>query len=338
MRKHAGSVNSLGSVDLDVDPRSGGELALGRLEARWGALPATVESRTGGGGRHLWFAVSETLPSAVLTPGLELKAERGMAIAPPSLHVSGERYAWSPGRDPDEAALAAVPAWLAALAHGDPQARARHPLAEPPVRTPVERRAFAEAWSRAGVTLEPGDHYYLCPFHPDSHPSLHVDAEGCRWFCFGCRRGGGLARLRRLLGEVAPPTERGRLTGTVGEPRPLTLEGADEVQVVGEADHQDVLLALSGGRRRYGGVDLTAVAELRPDDGSAIASPAVAVLVDGRHVGDLAVDDARRLLPAIEAARHAHGAATCRARIRGGWDRGGDAVGRFGVVLLLPGV
>jgi DNA primase len=47
--------------------------------------------------------------------------------------------------------------------------------------------------------LEPGDQHYRCPFHPDQEPSLHIDAEGCRWFCFGCRRGGGLSRLRELV-------------------------------------------------------------------------------------------------------------------------------------------
>jgi hypothetical protein len=38
----------------------------------------------------------------------------------------------------------------------------------------------------------------------------------------------------------------------------------------------------------------------------------------------------------VEEARDACGIATCRASIRGGWDRGGGDVGLFGVVLFLP--
>jgi len=84
-------------------------LALADLEERWGALPATLEVRTGGHGRHLWFACDEELPSAVLAPGLELKAERSVITAPPSVHATGRRYVWVPGRDPDELTPATVP-------------------------------------------------------------------------------------------------------------------------------------------------------------------------------------------------------------------------------------
>lgn len=62
----------------------------------------------------------------------------------------------------------------------------------------------------------------------------------------------------------------------------------------------------------------------------------VVVLIDGAEVGSLSREDARRLAPAIREARREHGAATCRALIRGGWDRGGEDVGMFGVVLFVP--
>ena len=321
---------------LDVDPRAGGDAALAKLEGRWGSVPPTAEARSGGGGRHLWFTSRVELPSAVLAAGFELKAERGIVIAPPSVHASGGQYAWLPGRSPDEIALSALPAWLESLAHGDPEARWRHPLAELPTRTASEREEFAAAWERAGVAVQPGDHYYLCPFHPDTHPSLHVDAYGCRWFCFGCRRGGGIGRLLRLLGEPPRPVERARRRGHAGTARPVTLEGDVEVEVTGESLHQDELLVLSGGRRTFGGVDLDIEAELVLEFDDPFESVVVAVLVDGMRVGSLLLDDAQRLQPAIESARRLHGVATCRARIRGGWDRGGEDVGAFGVVLLLP--
>lgn len=325
-----------GVAVLDVDPRSGGDEALAALEVHWGPLPETVEARSGGGGRHLWLSSPRELASAVLAPGLELKAERGIVVAPPSVHASGGRYAWAPGRDPATKDLAPVPEWVEALAHGDPEARSRHPLGDAPPRTSVEQEEFAAAWERAGVLLRRGDRYYLCPFHDETHPSLHVDSEGCRWFCFGCRRGGGIGRLLRLLGEPARPVERGRRTGSVGAPARVTLAGAVDVDVVGESSHQDELLALGGGRRTYGGVDLEAVATLELDTDDPLETVVVRVLIEGVPVGRLSLEDAAAYRSAIEEAQALHGAATCNARIRGGWDRGGENVGPFGVVLSLP--
>lgn len=323
-----GRVSSI--VVLDVDPRSGGDSALGGLEDRWGALPATLEVQTGGGGRHLWFSSDEELPSAVLAPGLELKAERCVVIAPPSVHATGRRYAWIPGRGPDDLTAAPVPGWLKPIAPGGAGADPRHSLNEQPARTAQERAEFAEAWTRAGIELRSGDRYYLCPFHDDHHPSLHVDSERCRWYCFGCRRGGGIGRLRQLIGDPPQPPSRARLRRHVGASRAVTLPGRKEVAVRGESLHQDELLTLAGGRRPYGGVELDAVAEL-----IALFNQVV-VLIDDTEVGALSREDARRLAPAIREARREHGAATCRAVVRGGWNRGGEDIGMFGVVLFLP--
>jgi Bifunctional DNA primase/polymerase, N-terminal/CHC2 zinc finger len=319
-----------GIVVLDVDPRSGGGSALGDLEARWGAFPATPEVRTGGGGRHLWFASDEKLPSAVLAPGLELKAERSVVTAPPSVHASGHRYVWVPGRSPDELTPAPAPGSLKLIAPGEAGADPPDPADEQPVRTTQERAEFAEAWARAGIELRPGDRYYLCPFHDDHHPSLHIDSERCRWYCFGCSRGGGIGRLRQLIGEPPQPSSRTRLRQHVGAGRAVTLPGRKEIAVRGESLHQDELLKLAGGRRPYGGVELDAVAEL------VALFKQVAVLIDETEVGVLSREDARGLAPAIREARREHGAATCRAMVRGGWDRGGEDIGMFGVVLFVP--
>lgn len=328
-----GSVS--GVAVLDVDPRSGGDGALAALEAVHGTLPRTVEARSGGGGRHLWFASSADLPSVVIAPGVELKAERSSVIAPPSLHRSGERYAWLPEQGPDDLAPAPLPAWLALPAPEGADARAHHVPGDAPARTTQEQAEFASAWARAGVVLRAGDNSYLCPFHDDTHPSLHVDAEGCRWYCFGCRRGGGIGRLLQLLGEPPRPIERSRRHGRIGRPTPITLAGECEVEVVGESSHQDALLALSGGGRPYGGVDLDAVAQLEVDRDD-VGSDVVRVLVDDARVGHLREEDARAYARLVERAQALHGSARCSARIRGGWDRGGDDIGRFGVVLLLP--
>ena len=327
-----------GVAVLDVDPRSGGDAALAGFEARWGALVPTAETLTGGGGRHLWLdADGAALPSVTPAPGIELKAEGATVVVPPSLHASGRRYAWREGRSPWELPPVPVPGWLASLAGGtDEPGGPRHPLGDAPVRAAAEQEEFAEAWSDAGVELRPGDRYYVCPFHEDHRPSLHIDAEGCRWFCFGCGRGGGIGALRRLLGHGGPARARPRLGGRVGPQAPVTLAGEREVDVVGESHHQDELLALTGGVRRYGGVDAEAVADLVPEPGNRFDPDAVAVGIGGVPVGHLRHADAVRLRPMVDEALRRHAAARCRAVIRGGWDRGRGDVGAFGVVLLLP--
>src|SRR3989304_5847375 len=75
-----------GLVALDIDPRHGGDASLAALEAKYGALPATVESQTGGGGRDLRFKKPQKAPIANnsnrLGPGIDVKATGGQIVAP----------------------------------------------------------------------------------------------------------------------------------------------------------------------------------------------------------------------------------------------------------------
>lgn len=101
---------------IDIDPRHGGADSLAALEQANGAVPRTVEAETGGGGRHLYFLAATTLHSRVgLAPGIDLRAEGGLVVAPPSVHPSGKRYAWREGCDPAAMALASMPQWLEEL-------------------------------------------------------------------------------------------------------------------------------------------------------------------------------------------------------------------------------
>src|SRR5579862_7172491 len=65
-----------GHFVLDVDPRHDGDKTLAELEKKHGTLPATLEALTGGGGRHLYFALrpEEMVPSSAgkLAPGLDV--------------------------------------------------------------------------------------------------------------------------------------------------------------------------------------------------------------------------------------------------------------------------
>lgn len=324
-----------GVAVLDIDPRGGGDASLRALTVRNGPMPVTPEVQTGGGGSHLWFDVGLELPSVTLSSGVELKAEAGMVVAPPSRHASGALYRWRARSEPDVLSPAPLPPWIADLAEARPK-RNFVPSDQEVGRTTLEREEFARAWSSVGVELLPGDRYYRCPFHDDHHPSLHIDAEGCRWYCFGCGVGGGIGRLRNLLGDTTSTRPRTRLQGHARRGLPVTIHGSRDVDVVGESHHQDELLAITGGRRRYGGVELGVVAALVPEPTNRFDAGAIAVEIEERPVGYLRREDAEWLRPLIDESIDMHGLATCEGLIRGGWDRGRDEVGWFGVVLQLP--
>ena len=103
-----------GLIVLDVDPDHGGDESLAQLEALHGPLSATVQQRTGGGGRHYLFQHPGTpvRNRAGFLPGLDVRGDGGYIVAPPSRHISGDGYAWAPGCSPDEIELAALPVWL----------------------------------------------------------------------------------------------------------------------------------------------------------------------------------------------------------------------------------
>ena len=115
---------SSGIVVLDLDSRATGDESLAALEAVHGALPQTLESRTGGGGRHLVFAHPGTpiTNKAAIAKGLDLRGDGGYFVAPPSVHASGRQYEWV---DP-ECPIALFPEWVG----NEPQKGAR-PYHEP---------------------------------------------------------------------------------------------------------------------------------------------------------------------------------------------------------------
>lgn len=116
-----------GLAVLDIDTGHGGFESLKMLEAEHGALPATAMAETGGGGRHYYFA--SALPGlrnrAALWPGIDLRAEGGMIVAPPSVHPTGRRYRWL--ADPADVEPAAMPQWLVDAALDAPAGKG-HPL------------------------------------------------------------------------------------------------------------------------------------------------------------------------------------------------------------------
>ncbi len=105
---------------LDVDGEDG-KTSLQSLTAAHGKLPKTLcvkTGRTGTDGKrkgcHYYFRVSTGAAirnsAGVLGKGLDIRADGGYVVAPPSLHPSGLLYEWLAPEQP----LADAPAWLLA--------------------------------------------------------------------------------------------------------------------------------------------------------------------------------------------------------------------------------
>lgn len=89
-------------VALDEDEPG----ALERAAVELGALPDTLTARSGGGGQHRIFAWPlglPTPPNRVKTsstggiPGVDVRAQGGQIVVPPSIHASGNAYEWTYG-------------------------------------------------------------------------------------------------------------------------------------------------------------------------------------------------------------------------------------------------
>ncbi len=138
-----------GLVVIDVDAQHGGLESLQALKASQQLTVPTVEAVTGGGGRHFYLAHPRRPLSnrVALLPGIDLRADGGCVVAPPSRHPSGRRYAWVSGRAPGQVQLAALPEaigeqaqraeraghppayWRALIQQGIPEGRRNNTLA-----------------------------------------------------------------------------------------------------------------------------------------------------------------------------------------------------------------
>lgn len=106
-----GSVSGLVVLDVDGDQ---GEASLEALVDKHVELPETLEVLTGRG-RHLYFSSSgAVVPNSAskLGPGLDVRGEGGYVVGPPSIHMSGRRYAFEVSSPETPAPL---PSWLSAL-------------------------------------------------------------------------------------------------------------------------------------------------------------------------------------------------------------------------------
>ena len=144
---------------LDVDQHDeDGEASLRHVLAMLGALPTTIEQRTGSGGRQLLFAYPHGRDcrnsTGKLGPGLDVRGTGGFIVLPPSLHPCGVPYAWVTG--PHIRILATLPArWIQRVAK-PPAIRLRVPITplrslEGPDRKWLEQRVRELATTGEGA-------------------------------------------------------------------------------------------------------------------------------------------------------------------------------------------
>lgn len=112
-----------GVVVIDIDPRHGGDVELERLEREHGPLN-TLTVRTGGGGQHFYFNMPEGLHlgnsvgrsdgKSGIAPGIDVRGDGGLIVAPPSSTAAPYRWSMEPTRD----AISELPPWLLKLITG----------------------------------------------------------------------------------------------------------------------------------------------------------------------------------------------------------------------------
>lgn len=163
-----------GLVVLDRDPRNGGDRSLAELERRHGPLPETLRVATGGDGLHYFFAAPSgvSMRSGVLAEGLDVKADGGYVIAPPSVHPNGKSYQWE--TDPRTVRIAPCPDWVRATSKDDVSVEMPERLRDAS-QSPLGR-AFSDA-GLLGRGLGAGKRAVICPWQNEHTTGTEFDSS-----------------------------------------------------------------------------------------------------------------------------------------------------------------
>lgn len=235
---HIGNIGGVvpeGRIAIDIDPRSGGLESIEAYIREHGTIPWTPTVLTGGEGFHYYLKLPDgvSVPSGgslakLGYPGIEWKGPGAQVVVPPSIHPSGKPYRWEPGCGLGEVTIAPIPAsLLQMILESSTKTRkatsSRNSHADSPfdVQPTDVQRHFAHLWLTVGLDIREhsGSYVYICPFHDDGSPSLHLDAQRCIWYCFSPEcvafGGGGVRQLEALV-----EFERSDST-----PRPLSHRG-----------------------------------------------------------------------------------------------------------------
>jgi len=205
--------NGSAVIDLDdkdgADPREILTLLLRRLGS---AVFAVVRTRRG---FHIWIRVQEAVGNGYCSfVGGEIFSAPHLAMLPPSDHPDGGEYTWVIEPHDTEAAadlraLGLVPD-VRDLCQSD-AGRERNRRTRP--AAPTDQAEFERLMATAGVSRERNQTQTLtlCPWHPDSFPSLSINWEAALFYCFSvhCDAHGGIGSLRRLVRGDTPTYRQG---------------------------------------------------------------------------------------------------------------------------------
>ena len=116
-----GVVSGILAVDVDCNGDKHGDLSIKEWESQHTPLPRTWISQTGSGGYHCFFKCTDSSLKnrAGILEGVDIRANGGYIVAPPSLHICENRYEWK--RRPGEVPLASLPAEFDALIKSNKQ-------------------------------------------------------------------------------------------------------------------------------------------------------------------------------------------------------------------------
>lgn len=144
-----------GLIILDFDVKNDGLNSKQKLETQYGSLPQTRTHRTGGGGEHWIYRnpngtdIRNTVSFAGY-PGVDLRANGGYIVVPPSVHQSGKRYEIL-----DQYEISPAPDWLIKLAskrNGKNRAARKSPESIPEGERNTRLTSIAGAMRRQGTS------------------------------------------------------------------------------------------------------------------------------------------------------------------------------------------
>jgi len=160
-----------------------------------------------GRGYHLWFKPKSAVRS-FSQDGIEVKGLGNIIVIPPSIHPSGAEYRFE---KPLNGGLPEVDIHALFGTRTLDSPFPIHQCSKTPILPAAtkEQQEFRNLFARLGVY--PGENPAWCPFHPDQegqpghtpHKSISIDWDRCVFKCHSprCGEGGGIGRLRVLLGE-----------------------------------------------------------------------------------------------------------------------------------------
>lgn len=113
---------------IDIDAHRGGEDTWDSLRSKHPPLPATIESITGRGGRHIFYKLPENFRVSnsedFIGPGIDVRGHGGYVVAPPSIHPDTHvAYNWDGAAELESQEISEAPQWLLNVLHGQGKRR-----------------------------------------------------------------------------------------------------------------------------------------------------------------------------------------------------------------------